>query len=646
MDRRFEIQRAAIAAASRQRLVQMLERRAVFAAPRVDHGQLIIRRRGVRAVPRGAIERVVRLVPAPQILKRHAPEIQAFRVGGVLIAAEQPLERPVAEGHAVLEQAVPERQPRHGRVAANVTRVPAQRLAVIVARIVIVLLVLLQMQPVDEQLLDVVVFRGALHGRARRDGLLLSALIRRVGHQPLARLALQFGGQLLEIVPVKRHKAAPALIRREIGFFRKEHGFAVSQLDHGVFERAGDVEAQIGAFPALFEIDARVDRGVFDQTDVAHGIPHLLELARLIGHEPGKVGLIVGIRAGHQLDIRPVAVGEVRAPHRAEIAVSPRPELLARSDVMIGHGHDALFPPLVVAGKEIHIGLPLRHHEGRGHAHGIIARKIGARAVVERTGGLVDAFGDRPADHGAAVVIVRPFHVGREHRAVIVVDRHGQIGPPHEQLRLTGAVVQAHLRPDVAAPRLQRHAHHALLPVERLDLAHPDGLAAVVVFLRRGLDGQEGRRAVVLRPVELDATRNPRAGQSDQRGLDHMVVIDEVIIPDLVIAGENLAADLRQDLRFDIFVLERIDLVGHIPFLVRNAVGIGQRIEPPRRALIGLFFKEHRQLDRGLGNIGRNDLPRPRQRHFFAHGLILPFIFCVILIVDDAPRAGKLKISA
>ena len=52
----------------------------------------------------------------------------------------------------------------------------------------------------------------------------------------------------------------------------------------------------------------------------------------------------------------------------------------------------------------------------------------------------------------------------------------------------------------------------------------PSGSCSIV-----DVDGQERRRAVVLRPVELDAARDPRAREPDERRLDHVVAVEEVV---------------------------------------------------------------------------------------------------------------------
>ncbi len=62
---------------------------------------------------------------------------------------------------------------------------------------------------------------------------------------------------------------------------------------------------------------------------------------------------------------------------------------------------------------------------------------------------------------------------------------------------------------------------------------------------------------VVLRPVELNASRDPWTQQPDQRGLDDVLPVEEVVLVGLVEPGVNPPADLRENHQLNEFVFKR-----------------------------------------------------------------------------------------
>ncbi|XAE57280.1 hypothetical protein OH491_03430 [Termitidicoccus mucosus] len=107
----------------------------------------------------------------------------------------------------------------------------------------------------------------------------------------------------------------------------------------------------------------------------------------------------------------------------------------------------------------------------------------------------------------------------------------------------------------------------------------------------------------MLGEIKLYAARNPRPRQADEGGLDDLVVINKVIISDLVVAAQDLAAEARQNLRSDIFVFQCVNIVIHIAFIIAYPVGKRQGIQPAAGPLVGLVLKEHGQFHRFFGYI-------------------------------------------
>ena len=124
---------------------------------------------------------------------------------------------------------------------------------------------------------------------------------------------------------------------------------------------------------------------------------------------------------------------------------------------------------------------------------------------------------------------------------------------------------------------------------------------------------------MVLRPVELNTTGDPGACQSDESRLDYMVVVNEIIVSDLVVAGENFSSDGRQNLRMDIFVFQRIDFVAYVNLFICNTIGVGKRIETAGSALIRFLFEKHGKFNGSLGDIGGDGLRRPLNAYFLSH---------------------------
>ena len=72
----------------------------------------------------------------------------------------------------------------------------------------------------------------------------------------------------------------------------------------------------------------------------------------------------------------------------------------------------------------------------------------------------------------------------------------------------------------------------------------------------------------MLRPVELNASRNPWAGEADQCRFDDMVVVDEMPLADLVVSHLDSASQCRQNHSPDVFVFDPYDIILLVMFLV------------------------------------------------------------------------------
>jgi hypothetical protein len=110
---------------------------------------------------------------------------------------------------------------------------------------------------------------------------------------------------------------------------------------------------------------------------------------------------------------------------------------------------------------------------------------------------------------------------------VIRADR--QVREQQHRVAHRRTVQNPHLGFQISLCRPQCVPHRPAHPLSRLQFAHPDRLAAVGVFLGLVLHRKKGAGAVMKRDVPLYAAGDPRADQSDQRRLDHVLPVDEVV---------------------------------------------------------------------------------------------------------------------
>src|SRR5260370_35821733 len=123
-------------------------------------------------------------------------------------------------------------------------------------------------------------------------------------------------------------------------------------------------------------------------------------------------------------------------------------------------------------------------------------------------------------------------------------------------------------------------------------IATPDCPGTVRMFFDLKAHWHERCWSMMLWPIELYATGNPRPGQSHERGFDNVLAVEEVIPVRLVNADVDASANLLQDHDTQKLVLQmnrRPCVLGRIR---RDAVRARQWIHPPPTALIGPSFEK------------------------------------------------------
>ena len=131
-----------------------------------------------------------------------------------------------------------------------------------------------------------------------------------------------------------------------------------------------------------------------------------------------------------------------------------------------------------------------------------------------------------------------------------------------------GAVVDFGLYLNIGFARIECKTGHAFGSVHTLHFAAPYGFTAVGKFLDVTVGWQEGAWAVMLRPVEFNAAGYPRAGQSHQGGLDHLVVIYKVALLHFIVCHVDASAQFGENHYLDIFVFDEESPVSLVFFLI------------------------------------------------------------------------------
>ena len=232
-------------------------------------------------------------------------------------------------------------------------------------------------------------------------------------------------------------------------------------------------------------------------------------------------------------------------------------------------------------------------HIGSGDVDVLVVGDVNACAVVHL---VVCSCGYWEGRYGTLAMVENGIDVRWEHALVGIVYCHGRVCPPEEGLWHFGRIIYHTVNLEVCTAGTEGESSHSFLVEHPLALVHPYGDAAVCIFLNRAVYWHECGRTMVLRPVELDSSRNPRPCQSYEGWFDDLVVVDEMALTDFVVCHLNPAAQFGQDHDLDIFVLEKYGVIGLVCFLVGNTLDDRVGVDHSTAALIYSFFQE----DRGL----------------------------------------------
>ena len=276
----------------------------------------------------------------------------------------------------------------------------------------------------------------------------------------------------------------------------------------------------------------------------------------LIRLQPGKVRLIVGINSRHQLDIRSVFVRQVTVPSLPEITITPSPLLLTRRYMMVGHVQQSCSNMFFVSTHEIKFRTD--SHIRCRNRYVLIFRNIHTGRVILL---VVHTCSDGERRNITLAMVEHRIYIGRENRVIMVVHHNCRIGPPQECLRECSTVVYFYFDFDIRFSRIQTESLHTFRAEHTFYFAAPYGLAAIGMFLDRTIGRQECRRTMMLGPVKLNTTRNPRTGKSHQRRFHHLIIIYKVTVLHLIVCHVHTSSQFGQYHHFDIFILDKESMV-------------------------------------------------------------------------------------
>ena len=202
-------------------------------------------------------------------------------------------------------------------------------------------------------------------------------------------------------------------------------------------------------------------------------------------------------------------------------------------------------------------------------------------------------------------MVEHSIHVGREDRIIVFIHHHCRSGPPQEGLRKRRTVIDLRLDFDVCFSRIERETCHTLGAEHAFHFAAPYSLTAIGELLNHAVGRQEGAGAMVLRPVELNTSGNPRAGQPYQRRFNDLIVIYKMTFFHLVVCHLDASAQFRENHQLDIFIFEKESPPWTVVLLVFNLLYDRIRIHRTGTSLINPFLEKNRVLFLFTNAVGR-----------------------------------------
>src|ERR1043165_4561211 len=126
---------------------------------------------------------------------------------------------------------------------------------------------------------------------------------------------------------------------------------------------------------------------------------------------------------------------------------------------------------------------------------------------------VIKSLGDRVFTDRTASMISNIRNVRRKKTLVSFMYTNRHICPPQKRLNKRRPIVSAYFQLKDSAFRMQADTMHPFHAGHRIVVAAPYSFRAIGVFFDADVDRQKCRRTMMLRPIELDTSTDPRACQ-------------------------------------------------------------------------------------------------------------------------------------
>ena len=302
--------------------------------------------------------------------------------------------------------------------------------------------------------------------------------------------------------------------------------FPLRSRDRGVLDRARRVRGHPRGGLIADQIQGHDLVRELESPHLSHAVPGLPPSLDPVGFHHLEDALR-GERTGLDLYVRAIVVAQDVLPDEAIFRVAPGEVLPARHLIPVRHIDHALLQIVVVTAEEV----PLK----------VAGEKVQRVYVIPVVGDLLSLMDRIPHDPLPSV----PGGHGRDKPGP---HRHALrgVGPEVVPMRKARAVFDTDVGVHLIAAGVEGDPNgppHSAYP---LDGSDEYGRGSVLVLPNTPVHVAYGHVVVAAREVELDASRDPRATQCHQTGLDHLRCVEDLPARCLVVRGVEVPSEFRQ----------------------------------------------------------------------------------------------------